>query len=119
MIIQPCIVNVGAIAILTIEMSTHKASGAPGDQSSNGPSIIMEAHWPFNTLHFITLATVLHNGGPPVHYIIMGPIGRFNTLHWQQLNHNGGPSVHYIIMGPIGLKVYITCQYIRSASVQS
>ena len=40
-IIQPCIVNVGAIAILTIEMSTHKASGAPGDLSSNGPSIIM------------------------------------------------------------------------------
>ena len=34
----------------------------------------------------------------------MGPIGRFNTLHWQQLNHNGGPSVHYIILAPLALK---------------
>ena len=55
MIIQPCIVNFGAIAVLTIEMSTHKASGARGDLSPNGPSIIMEAHWP---LHYIKLATV-------------------------------------------------------------
>ena len=41
-IIQPCIVNFVAIAILTIEMSTYKASGARGDLSPNGPSIITE-----------------------------------------------------------------------------